>query len=161
MKKWPFFILKTACLLINFLWLCRPIFAGEIIAWGDNCYGQCDAPSGNNFVAIANRGYHSLALRSQRSNAVSDLSQYQKFDTSVGKDVIAIARGVYRGIAFISEPVVLLVLGLATVVLFWKRQKVEQHPKKTSLKRPIKNPYTFGIYPKLHWINNVLYVKLF
>jgi len=153
---------------MTFLWLCQPIFAGEIIAWGNNCYGQCDAPSGNNFVAIAGGGYHSLALksdgsivawgnntygqsdaptgnnfvaiagvgyhslalRSQRSNAVSDLSKYQQFDISVGKDVVAIARGVYRGIAFIGEPVVLLVLGLAAVVLFWKRQKVENLPEK-------------------------------
>jgi hypothetical protein len=87
-------------------------------------------PAGNAFVSLASGGYHSLALRCDRSNAVSDIPKYQQLDMPVGKDVVAIARGVYRSIAFVGEPVVLLVLGLVAVILFWKRQKVEQQPKK-------------------------------
>ena len=37
---------------------------GEIVAWGDNNYGQCNVPSPNSgFVAVAGGCYHSLGLR--------------------------------------------------------------------------------------------------
>src|ERR1043165_4929685 len=44
--------------------------AGKIVAWGDNEYGQLNAPSGNDFVAIdAGQGFHCLALRADGSVA--------------------------------------------------------------------------------------------
>jgi len=35
---------------------------GSLAAWGDNAYGQCAFPAGNNYVAVAGGGFHSLAL---------------------------------------------------------------------------------------------------
>ena len=38
---------------------------GTIAAWGDNYYGQCDAPPPNaDFVAVEGGGYHSLGVKS-------------------------------------------------------------------------------------------------
>ena len=37
---------------------------GYLAAWGANNYGQCDAPFGDDFVAVAGGGYHGLALKS-------------------------------------------------------------------------------------------------
>ena len=37
---------------------------GDVVAWGNDWYGQCDVPAGlQEVVAIAAGGYHSLALR--------------------------------------------------------------------------------------------------
>jgi hypothetical protein len=36
---------------------------GSIIGWGYNNYGQATPPAGNDFVAIAAGGYHSLAIK--------------------------------------------------------------------------------------------------
>ena len=32
---------------------CKPAPGGEVAAWGNNNYGQCDVPANNNFVAVA------------------------------------------------------------------------------------------------------------
>ena len=36
--------------------------AGSLVGWGDNIYGDLSLPAGNDFVAVAAGGYHSLAL---------------------------------------------------------------------------------------------------
>ena len=41
--------------------------AGSIVGWGDNEYGQATPPSGNDYVAIAGGGDHSLALKADGS----------------------------------------------------------------------------------------------
>ena len=42
-------------------------FAGEIVAWGDNSEGQCNIPTGNDFIKISSSDRHNLALRSDGS----------------------------------------------------------------------------------------------
>jgi hypothetical protein len=37
-------------------------WAGSLVAWGWNFYGQCDVPEGNEFPAIAAGGCHNLAM---------------------------------------------------------------------------------------------------
>jgi hypothetical protein len=44
---------------------CQPVFAGFIVAWGYDNYGQVsNAPEGDDFVAVGAGAYHGLALRS-------------------------------------------------------------------------------------------------
>ena len=52
---WVVGVLLSAC-------ICQSAFAGFIIGWGDNTEGQATPPGGNDFVAIAAGGFHSLAL---------------------------------------------------------------------------------------------------
>ena len=48
----------------------------------------------------------------------SSVSKYPPFDISLGKDFVAIARGVYHSIVFVGEPVTLLLLSLVALVLW-------------------------------------------
>jgi alpha-tubulin suppressor-like RCC1 family protein len=94
-------------------------FDGSLSAWGLNNCRQCDVPAGNDFVAIARGEYHSLALKSDDdSAAASGLNKYQQLDVPTGADFVAIARGMYHGISAVGEPVVLLLLGPAAVMLY-------------------------------------------
>ena len=41
---------------------------GSIVAWGDNCDGQCNVPAPNSgFVAVAAGTFHSLGLKADGS----------------------------------------------------------------------------------------------
>ena len=60
---------KSIVGLVILFVLSNPAFAGEIVAWGWNNYGQCDVPTGNDFIAIAGGHDHSLALRADGSLA--------------------------------------------------------------------------------------------
>ena len=55
--------------LVVILYLCmmQYAFAGSIVGWGGNIYGEAKPPDGNDFVAIAAGDGHSLALRSDGS----------------------------------------------------------------------------------------------
>jgi alpha-tubulin suppressor-like RCC1 family protein len=50
---------------------------GRVVAWGYGLYGQCNVPTGNDFVAVAaSSEYHSLALRSDGSLVAWGLNDY-------------------------------------------------------------------------------------
>jgi hypothetical protein len=92
---------------------------GSLAAWGHNSAGQCDVPSGSNFVAVACGGYHSLALRSD--GAVSPVSDSVVAEHNPGVDVdfALMARYVrYRCLSLLSEPATLGLLGLAAVLVY-------------------------------------------
>jgi hypothetical protein len=54
----------------------EPVFAGSLVAWGNNDDGQGNAPDGNDFVAIAAGGEHSLALKLDGSLAAWGNNDY-------------------------------------------------------------------------------------
>jgi len=66
-------------------------FAGSIVGWGDNQYGQATPPDGDDFVAIAAGALSSLALKSDGSIVSwgSDLST----EPPEGNDFVGIAAG--------------------------------------------------------------------
>jgi alpha-tubulin suppressor-like RCC1 family protein len=80
--------------------------ATEVIAWGDNHYGQTDVPSGlSNVMAIAAGDYHSLALTTE-GRVVQWPCFYGTDQTPMPSDlgnVVAIAAGVYHSLALTAE----------------------------------------------------------
>src|SRR4030042_217196 len=58
---------------ILLLALCSAVCAGQaaqtgsLCAWGANLFGETDVPTGNDFIAIAGGGNHSLGLKSDGS----------------------------------------------------------------------------------------------
>ena len=69
----------------------EPVFAGSLVAWGNNDDGQGNAPDGNDFVAIAAGGEHSLALKLDGSLAAWGNNDYGQLDVPEGNDFAAIA----------------------------------------------------------------------
>ena len=55
--------------------LCGSLFClairsdGSLVAWGQNTYGQCNVPAGNNYTQISAGGSYALAIRSDGSLA--------------------------------------------------------------------------------------------
>ena len=67
--------------------------AGEIVAWGDNSYGQCNVPSPNtDFTAIAAGGRHTLGLKTDGSIAAWGYNNFGQCDApSPNTDFMTIA----------------------------------------------------------------------
>jgi len=103
MKKQSIFVLATAVSFAVTSWAVESAFAGQIVAWGNNTYGQCNAPSGNDFVAIAAGEYHSLALKSDGSLVAWGLNKYSQCDVPAGNNFTAIACGGYHSLALKSD----------------------------------------------------------
>jgi hypothetical protein len=70
--------------------------AGSLVAWGDNKNGECDAPSRNDFIAIAAGGNDGKALRADGSPLVWRCV-YDKWYVNAGKNFATIASGGVRG----------------------------------------------------------------
>ena len=75
------------------------LFANSIVGWGWNDSGQATPPDGNNFIAIAAGGAHSLALKSDGS-IVTWGGQTKVPD---GNNFIAIAAGKGHSLALKSD----------------------------------------------------------
>jgi hypothetical protein len=67
--------------------------AGSLIAWGANWDGQCDVPSGQDFVAVAGGRDHSLAIRADGSLVAWGDNGDGQCDVPSGNDFVAIAGG--------------------------------------------------------------------
>jgi len=84
-------------------------FAGSIVGWGWNDYGQASPPSGDDFTAISTGVCHSLALRSDGSidgwgsNYDEPGNWVGQAMPPAGNDYIAIAAGGYHSLALRSD----------------------------------------------------------
>ncbi len=78
---------------------------GSLAAWGYNGYGQCDVPTGNDFIAVAGGENYGLALRSDGSLAAwgGRGNDYGQCTVPAGNDFVAIAAGYYHGLALRSD----------------------------------------------------------
>ena len=76
---------------------------GQIVAWGDNGYGQTNVPAGTDYTAIAAGGYHSLALKSDGSLAGWGNNDNGEATVPAGTDYAAIAAGFYHSLALKSD----------------------------------------------------------
>ncbi len=85
------------------LWPGQEASGGTLAAWGSNDYGQCDVPSGSDFVAIAAGGNYSLALKSDGSLAAWGYNGNGQCDVPAGNDFVAIAAGGNHGLALKSD----------------------------------------------------------
>ncbi|MEN6306350.1 MAG: hypothetical protein ABFD91_01235 [Anaerohalosphaeraceae bacterium] len=96
---------KVLSVSVLMLTLSLPVQPHAIVGWGDNEFGQATPPAGNDFVAIAAGGSHSLALTLEgkvlgwgRNNAgqinIPDMNNV---------DVVAIAAGEYHSLALTAQ----------------------------------------------------------
>jgi alpha-tubulin suppressor-like RCC1 family protein len=97
------FILAITFMFVVSFWAGEPVFAGRIAAWGWNYYGQCDVPSGNDFIAIAARWKHSLALKSDGSIVGWGQNNHRQSDSPTGNDFIAISAGCVHSLALKAD----------------------------------------------------------
>jgi hypothetical protein len=79
------------------------LFAGSIVAWGINGDGQATPPAGNDFVAIAAGGLHSLALKSDGSIVAWGSNGYGQATPPAGNNFIDIAAGWEHSLALKSD----------------------------------------------------------
>jgi len=100
---------KTAGLALILAFLCLACHgqanAGEIVSWGSDVSGEVtDTPSGNNFVAIAAGGGHSLALRAGGTIVAWGYDSCgQVSNAPDGTGFTAIAGGYYHSLALRSD----------------------------------------------------------
>jgi len=75
-------------------------FAGSIVAWEDNSYGQCNIPSPNSgFIAISAGGWHSLGLKQDGSILAWGYNYYRQCNIpSPNTGFIAIASGGFHSL---------------------------------------------------------------
>lgn len=95
MKRQPILVLAMAFLFVVTPWACGLASAGSIAAWGLNSAGQCDAPAGKEFVAVAGGCWHSLALRSNGAL----VSWGNSSEVPDGNDFVAISCGYWHSLA--------------------------------------------------------------
>ena len=76
---------------------------GTIVGWGLNGYGQADTPDGNDFLAVAAGGWHSLALASDGSLLAWGDNSYNQTDVPEPNDFAAIAAGWYHSVGIAGE----------------------------------------------------------
>jgi alpha-tubulin suppressor-like RCC1 family protein len=78
---------------------------GNVLAWGNNTYGQTNIPSGlTNIVAIDAGGYHNLALKGDGTVFAwgRNLEKQTNVPPGLGS-VVAIAAGLYHNVALKSD----------------------------------------------------------
>ena len=73
MKK--YFLSAAAAIFCILLLGSHGVWGQEIIAWGWNGSGQCDVPSGNDFVAIESGLVHSLTLKLDIKTQIENLTE--------------------------------------------------------------------------------------
>jgi alpha-tubulin suppressor-like RCC1 family protein len=96
--------LSTAGLTIIFcLCMVQSAFAGSIIGWGSNDYGEATPPDGNDFVAIAAGVGNSLALKSDGSIVAWGNNGRGQITPPDGNDFVAIAAGTGHSLALKSD----------------------------------------------------------
>ena len=76
---------------------------GALHAWGENYYGQCRIPLGDQFTAVAAGQYHSLALRRDGSIAAWGDNTRGQCLAPRGRGFVAIAAGNWHSLAIRSD----------------------------------------------------------
>jgi alpha-tubulin suppressor-like RCC1 family protein len=75
------------------------VTTGSIVAWGDNTYGQCNVPAGNDFVAIGSGFNHNIALRADGTIVAWGDNTYGQCEVPYQTDYVAMAAGGNHNIA--------------------------------------------------------------
>jgi len=93
---------KRYALILMLLVICSTMLvmpvlaAGTIVSWGDNIGTP---PAGNNYVAIAAGGFHSLALKNDGSIVGWGLNSNGQATPPAGNNYVAIAAGNFYSLA--------------------------------------------------------------
>lgn len=102
-NKGSVMVLVAAVAAVSFLCPVQPVFADLIVGWGGNNYGQASPPAGDDFVAIAGGGIHSLALKSDGSLVGWGYDLSGLANVPAGNDFVAIAAGDVDNMALKSD----------------------------------------------------------
>jgi len=78
-------------------------FAGTLVGWGKNDYGQTNCPGGRDFVAVAAGDFHSLALRSDGTLIDWADTNYGLTNCPSGNDFVAVAASFGHSLALRSD----------------------------------------------------------
>jgi hypothetical protein len=105
------FALLTSLFVLLSSNFCPPAFAGSILGWGYNGYGQATPPPENNYIAISAGESHSLAIRSDPSAALGTggtivgwgRNQFGQATPPTGNNFIAISAGGWHSLALRSD----------------------------------------------------------
>lgn len=100
MRRWSVLVLTAILLLPN------AASAGVIAIWSGACEGECNAPDGNDFVAIAAGKGHALALRSDGTLAAWGSNNNGECDVPDSNDFVAVAAGDYHSLGLRANGVV-------------------------------------------------------
>ena len=93
-----------ACAVVStFASIAPTVRAGRLIAWGWNEYGQCDVPSGDDYVAISAQFKHTLALKADGTVVGWGQNNHGQSDPPPGNDYIAVAAGELHSLALRSD----------------------------------------------------------
>ena len=102
--------LKASVFAIAIIILCalKPntiLAQGQVLAYGDNTYGQCNVPSGlTNVIAISAGTRHSMALKSDGSVIAWGDNTYGQCNVPAGlTNVNSISAGVYHSVALKND----------------------------------------------------------
>jgi hypothetical protein len=96
------YILFALAVLIFFaasLFVYNETLSSSVIGWGWNIYGQCNAPPGESFTAIAGGDWHSLGLRTDGSLLVWGRNTSDLYNVPAGNNFVKIASGWYHCLA--------------------------------------------------------------
>ena len=90
--------------LLRIIWQ-TDVFAGTVVAWGDNTYGQTNVPAGlTNVIAVAGGGHHSLALNADGTVVSWGYNAYGQASVPGGlTNVVAISAGYLHSLALKSD----------------------------------------------------------
>ncbi len=75
------------------------VTTGSIVAWGDNTYGQCNVPAGNDFIAIDSGFNHNIALRADGTIVAWGDNTYGQCEVPYQTGYVAMAAGGNHNIA--------------------------------------------------------------
>ncbi len=94
-----------AFFLLAGVWCSTEVWAGSVVAWGNNEYGQVDPPDGNDFIAIAAGGNCSFALKPDGSIVGwgRNPDGYGEADPPEGNDFVDIDGGGLHSLALRSD----------------------------------------------------------
>ena len=92
-------VLAAAAAAILSVCISQSAFAGSLVGWGYNLYGQVDPPAGNDYVAVAAGEYYGLPLKSNGSIVGWGRNNYGQATPPAGNDYVAIAAGGYHSLA--------------------------------------------------------------
>ena len=97
-------VLQTISVLIVVCFSCivQSAFAGSIVSWGSVIFDSAEL-GGNDFVAVAAGGYHSLALKSDGSIVGWGYNSSGQASPPDGNDFIAVVAGIYHSLALKSD----------------------------------------------------------
>jgi hypothetical protein len=76
---------------------------GSLRGWGRNDNGQTDVPDGNDYIAIAGGGFHSLALKEDGSIVGWGKNDLGQTNVPAGNQYVAIAAGEWHSLAIDSN----------------------------------------------------------